>query len=134
MGFHNGRIQFNCVINKRMSENFLRVKRDILRDMREISHHTQESWATIMLEHTQYLTTDDDQKSFWNFILNPTDERDYVPLQFTTYDSENVVIEPFQKLTITDVGDEKMEDVEITLENKVHRDGMTSFIEVKPVV
>ena len=117
-----------------MSENFLRVKRDILRDMREISHHTQESWATIMLEHTQYLTTDDDQKSFWNFILNPTDERDYVPLQFTTYDSENVVIEPFQKLTITDVGDEKMEDVEITLENKVHRDGMTSFIEVKPVV
>ena len=51
-----------------MSKNFLRVKRDILRDMKE-GHHTQESWAKIMLEHTPYLKTDEDQKAFWNFIL-----------------------------------------------------------------
>ena len=53
----------------------LSVKRDILLDMKEISFHTQESWANIMLKHAQYLTTEEDQISFWNFILNPSDER-----------------------------------------------------------
>ena len=116
-----------------MSKNFLRVKRDILRDMRETAHHTQESWANIMLEHTQYLTTTEDQQSFWNFILNPNDERDYVAPKFDTIDSTDVVIEKIQKMSVVEECDEKMGDVEITLENTEHRDGLTSFIKVRQV-
>ena len=78
-----------------MSKNFLRVKRDILRDMKE-GHHTQESWAKIMLEHTPYLKTDEDQKAFWNFILNPSDDREYKSPQFCKYDCEDVVVPKFQ--------------------------------------
>ena len=73
-----------------MSKNFLRVKRDILRDMKETGHRTQESWAKIMLEHTPYLKTDEDQEAFWNFILNPSDDREYKSPQFCKYDSEDV--------------------------------------------
>ena len=116
-----------------MSKNFLRVKRDILRDMKETAHHTQESWANIMLQHTQYLTTTEDQKSFWNFILNPNDERDYVAPKFDTYDSADVVIEKYQKMSVVEEGDEKMEEVEITLENTQHREGMTVYIHTKQV-
>ena len=83
-----------------MSDNFLRVKRDILKDMKDISYHTQESWAEIMLKHSQFLTTVEDQQSFWNFILNPSDERDYVSPNFYTYDPNDVAIKEFQKLTV----------------------------------
>ena len=118
-----------------MSENFLRVKRDILLDMKETPQHTQESWANIMLKHTQYLTTVEDQNSFWNFILNPADERDYVAPAFNSYNSEDVAIKQFQKLKInvTDESDEKQEEVEITLKNTTHREGMTVYIQTKQV-
>ena len=108
-----------------MSENFLRVKRDILRDMKETPQHTQESWANIMLRNTQYLTTVEDQNSFWNFILNPADERDYVAPEFISYNSEDVAIKQFQKLKlhVTDESDEKMDDVE----------RMTVYIQTKQV-
>ena len=118
-----------------MSKNFLRVKRDILRDMKETGHHTQESWAKIMLEHTRYLKTDEDQEAFWNFILNPSDDREYKAPQFCKYDSEDATVPKFQTLTVKNVGDcdEKMEDVEITLENEEFRNGLTSYIKVTQV-
>ena len=114
-----------------MTENFLRVKRDILADMAGISHHTQESWAKIMLEHTAFLKTEEDQKSFWNFILNPKDDRKYTAPTFLTYNSEEVVIPEFQTIQIKDTDDEKME--EITLKNEEYRNGLTSYIKVTPV-
>ena len=116
-----------------MSQNFLRVKRDILKDMKDISYHTQESWAEIMLKHSQFLKTDEDQQSFWNFILNPSDERDYKSPEFYTYDPMDVVIPKFQTLTVKDVGDEKMGETEITLKNEEFRNGMTSVITVTPI-
>mgnify|MGYP003707644469 FL=1 len=114
-----------------MSENFLRVKRDILADMAGISHHTQESWAKIMLEHTAFLKTEEDQKSFWNFILNPNDDRKYNAPTFIAYNSEEVVIPEFQTIQIKDKDDEKFE--EITLKNEEYRNGLTSYIKVTPV-
>jgi len=126
-------VQIVYIITK-MSENFLRVKRDILRDMKETSQHTQESWANIMLKHTQYLETVEDQNSFWNFILNPTDERGYVNPTFTTYNSDDVVVESIQKLSVYDKDDEKSGPIEITLENEKQRDGLTMYIKTKQVV
>jgi len=115
-----------------MSENFLRTKRDMLKDIADISHHTQESWAEIMLRHSQFLKTEEDQKSFWNFILNPTDERGYVAPEFYKYHPENVVVQQFQQLTIPDEGDEKNQ--EITIKNTETRNGLTSYISVTQVV
>ena len=114
-----------------MSENFLRVKKDILADMAGISHHPQESWAKIMLEHTAFLKTEEDQKSFWNFILNPNDDRKYEAPTFMAYKSEEVVIPEFQTIQIKDTDDEKME--EITLKNEEYRNGLTSYINVTQV-
>ena len=116
-----------------MSKNFLRVKRDILKDMHETGHHTQESWAKIMLEHTRFLKTKEDQESFWNFILNPNDDRDFKTPTFLKYNSEDeIVIPKLQKLTVNGTDqDEKMED--ITLENEERRNGLTSYINVKQV-
>ena len=115
-----------------MSDNFLRVKRDILKDMKDISYHTQESWAEIMLKHSQFLTTVEDQQSFWNFILNPSDERDYVSPKFYTYDPNDVIIQKFQKLSIA-VEDDEKDSIEITLKNEEVRNGLTSYITVTPV-
>ena len=116
-----------------MSKNFLRVKRDILKDMHETGHHTQESWAKIMLEHTRFLKTKEDQEAFWGFILNPNADRDFKTPTFLKYNSyEKIVIPKLQKLTINDTDqDEKMED--ITLENEERRNGLTSYINVKQV-
>ena len=116
-----------------MSKNFLRVKRDILRDMKETGHHTQESWAKIMLEHTPYLKTDEDQEAFWNFILNPSDDREYKSPQFCKYDCEDAVVPKFQTITVKEVDDEKSGDVEITLENEEFRNGFTTYIKVTQV-
>ena len=109
-----------------MSKNFLRVKRDILKEMADIPHHTQESWAEIMLKHSQFLKTDQDQKSFWNFILNPADDRDYKAPEFYSYDPLKVEIPEFQKLCVMGDEDEKME--EITLVNEQFRNGLTCYI------
>ena len=114
-----------------MSENFLRTKRDMLKDIADISHHTQESWAEIMLRHSQFLKTEEDQKSFWNFILNPTDERGYVSPAFFKYDPEKVVIPQFQKLSIPSENEEKC--AEITLKNTETRNGLISYIRVTQV-
>ena len=97
--------------------------------MAGISHHTQESWAKIMLEHTAFLKTEEDQKSFWNFILNPNDDRKYKAPTFMTYKSEEVVIPKFQTIQVKD--DEKFE--EITLKNEESRNGLTSYINVTQV-
>ena len=120
---------YNLIFYKQMSENFLRVKRDILLDMKEISFHTQESWANIMLKHTQYLTTEEDQISFWNFILNPSDERGFVPPKYEPYDPMDVTIQKLQTFRVDD--DEKTE--EITLQNKQHREGMTMYIDTRQI-
>ena len=112
-----------------MSKNFLRVKRDLLQEMADIPHHTQESWAEIMLKYSQFLTTEQDQQSFWNFILNPADDRDYKAPEFYKYDPLNVEIPEFQKMSIKSEEDEKME--ELTLVNEEVRNGLTCYISTR---
>ena len=102
----------------------------MLKDIADISHHTQESWTQIMLGHSQFLKTEEDQKSFWNFILNPADDRDYKPPEFYNYDATKVEIPEFQKLCVKgDENDEKIE--EITLVNEQVRNGLTCYISTR---
>ena len=115
-----------------MSANFQRVKRDMMEQMSG-SHQTQESWAQIMLENTKYIQTTEDQKSFWNWILNPSDSREYKEPVFTTYDPTVVVTEKISKLTVVDEEDEKQTDRVVLLRNDVTRNGLTDTIVVTPV-
>ena len=66
-----------------MSANFLRVKKDILADMQALSHVDGDAWADIMLRHSKYCVTEEDQISFWNFILNPFDNREFKNPEYT---------------------------------------------------
>ena len=90
-----------------MSSNFERVKRDILKEMHCAPYHTASSWADIMLRNTAYLTTEDDQKEFWKWSLNPSDLRDQPEMKFVSYNPENI---------------------EVGKEFKVKRNGLTEYI------
>ena len=112
-----------------MSANFQQVKRDILKDMKAIACHTPESWADIMIQNTQHLTTKADQESFWNWIMNPSESRDYKAPTFSEYDTNNVEVPEFQTMKVVDEEDEKSQECEIVLQNKTTRNGMTMFVE-----
>ena len=106
-----------------MSQNFERVKRDILKDMKELSYISGDAWADILLKHSKYCESDADQISFWNFILNPSDSRDFeTPKYITspeilemTYTPQNVVSN------------------KVKLENEYHQEGGTVFMKTIPV-
>jgi hypothetical protein len=67
-----------------MSDNFKQVKNDILEEMRTLPQISGDAWADIMLRHSRHCVTDDDQISFWNFILNPFNRRDFVKPEYVT--------------------------------------------------
>jgi hypothetical protein len=69
-----------------MSDNFNQVKNDILEDIRTLPHISGDAWADIILRHSKYCVTDEDQLSFWNFLLNPCNNRDFVKPKYTTSD------------------------------------------------
>ena len=117
-----------------MSANFLRVKRDILRDIKESSCHSQSSWADILLRHTKYCITKEDQQSLYNYILNPEDTRDFVN---PTYEDiplvDSVNINRFEKMLVSNPEDEKEQKTEIALENEIYTKGNTTFVITKPI-
>ena len=117
-----------------MSANFLRVKEDILRDIRETTCHTQDSWADILLKHSQYCVTKEDQQSLYNFILNPSNSREFVEPKYVDIPIVNSVdINRFEKMVVNDPDEEKETETEINLKNEIYTRGGTSFIITKPV-
>ena len=111
-----------------MSKNFERVKADILRDMKSTPYHTQDSWSSIILQNIQYLETEEDQKSFWDFMLNPAEARDIKASTFEKYDPEEVVVPKMATMVIHDKDDEKEGEIEVKMTNKIVRNGMVQYI------
>ena len=111
-----------------MSKNFERVKADILRDMKSTPYHTQDSWSSIILQNIQYLETEEDQKSFWDFMLNPAEARDIKASTFEKYDPEEVVVPKIATMVIHDKDDEKEGEIEVKITNKTVRNGMVQYI------
>ena len=116
-----------------MSANFEKVKRKMIADMENTTQHTQASWADILLKAARRCHTDEDQKDFYRFVLNPNESWDVPEPTFHTIDSESdVLIQKTQTMTITDHEEEKQSDVDIKLENTIHTNGGTTYITVKP--
>ena len=117
-----------------MSANFEKVKRKMILDMAGTTQHTQQSWADIMLRAARRCHTDEDQQDFFRFVLNPNDSWDVQEPTFHTIDSESdVLIQTIQTMTVKDSEEEKQSDVDIKLENTIHTNGGTTYINVKPV-
>ncbi len=117
-----------------MSDFFTRVKTKMQKEIDSLDHHTPESWADIMLRYSSLLTTDQDQESFFNWILNPSDDLNFVPPHYKTIvPTEEVQIPTRQTVTVIDEGDEKSNETEIELEVETRRNGLTEFIVVKPL-
>ena len=107
-----------------MSKNFERVKRDILKDMENTTIHTPESWADIMLQNTQYLKTVEDQQAFWEWIVNPNEER-RKKLDFANYDPNKLEVEQFQHF--------KVNDMDVNVKNTCTQNSLTTFIVTEPM-
>ena len=111
-----------------MSDNFLKVKRKLIQDMQSAQSHTQASWADIMLKAAERCKSDEDQKDFFRFILNPNDSWDVPEPTFKNITDEDILIQRIERLTIHDPEEEK--DSEITLHNNIHTNGKTTYISV----
>ena len=117
-----------------MSANFLKVKRKMIADMAGTPQHNQQSWADIMLRAARRCHTDEDQKDFFRFVLNPNDSWDVQEPVFQSIDSESdVLLHTIQTMTVQDPEEEKHADIDIKLENTIHTNGGTTYIMVKPV-
>ena len=111
-----------------MSKNFERVKRKLMKELSDPANLTQAGWCDIMLKAAQRCTTDDDQKDFFRFVLNPNDSFDIQDPTFMTVDTDQkVLIEPFQTINLDD---EKKE--ECVMKNTIHTNGGTTFIQTRP--
>ena len=102
----------------------------MLRDMKESPLHNAESWAQIMLQNTQYLKTIEDQKSFYDWIFNPSESREYTSPNYIPYDPETIICEKFGELRVTNTDDEKQSEACFEVTQTEVRNGMTSFIQV----
>ena len=117
-----------------MSTNFEKVKRKMIDEMKNTTQHTQASWADIMLRAARRCQTDEDQKDFLRFVLNPNDTWDVPEPVFQPIDSEgDVIIQKMQSMTVKDNEEEKQSEVDIKLENTIHTNGGTTYIIAKPV-
>ena len=118
-----------------MSAHFQRVKAKMQKEIDSIHTHTPESWADIMLRNSAYLKTDEDQESFFNWILNPSDNLDYVPPVFKTVDPNlPIVIDKIQRMKVKDDSDEKTCEIDIEMDVEEHMNGLTSYSIVRPRV
>ena len=116
-----------------MSENFNRVKRDILSEL-NYGNMTQDSWAKTMLKHTAYLQSIEDQHDFWNWMSNPKDIRDFPKATFAKSNtSKTVSIPTIERIIVTDKDDEKECQTEIVLKNKIYQNGTSVTIITEPV-
>ena len=112
-----------------MSKNFLRVKRKLVEEMEGTANHTQESWAQIMLRAAERCITDEDQKDFYRFVLNPSDAWDVTePTFVSVVPTPNVLIKSFDTINVSSDEDEK--ECTVTLKNNVHTEGKIAYIHV----
>ena len=100
---------------------FERVRRNILRDMASSKVHTAESWCNIMLSNTADLTNVEEQKKFWNFLQNPTDEERDPP-----------ICDVFEHCKIDTPATTVVDN--IVLHNTFTRNGMTMYQQVVPEI
>lgn len=117
-----------------MSQNFLKVKRKLIADMKNTPFHTQKSWCDIMLKAASRCNSDQDQKDFFRFILNPDDSWDIAEPTFMTVDSEaEILIKSVETLPLVNTDDENDEkQTEYTVENTIRTNGNTTYITVTP--
>ena len=102
--------------------------------MNGTNQHTQISWAQIMLRAAKRCETDEDQKDFLRFVLNPEETWDVPEPVFKPINSEaDVLIQKMQTLTVKDTEEEKQSEVNIKLENTIHTNGGTTYIVAKPI-
>ena len=113
-----------------MSRNFERVKKKLILDMEDASSHSQEGWANIMLKAARRCTSEEDQKDFFRYILNPDDSFDIPEPVFMEIDTnpKETLIESFYTLKVQD--EEKERDVE--MRNTVYTNGNTTYITTTP--
>ena len=111
-----------------MSKNFERVKRKLIKELSDPANQTQAGWCDIMLKAAQRCRTDDDQKDFFRFVLNPSDEFDIPEPTFMKVDTDQkILIEPLQRIKISD--DEKDGKDDVILKNVATTNGGTTFIQ-----
>ena len=117
---------YYCVITKgKMSKNFNRVKKSILSEMESARSHDGESWAHIMLTNSQRLTSVEDQKAFWFWIMDPTDETD-IDLNFDECAPKEDIPAIFN-VPVED--DEKTQTIEC--HNEVSKNGLITYIHTR---
>ena len=88
-----------------------------------------------MLRAASRCKTVDDQKEFFKFVLNPHDTYDIPEPTFNVLDTPNdddIVIKKIERMRVSVVDDEKDGIVDMELENTEYRNGLTSYILVKP--
>ena len=106
-----------------MSRNVQRVIRDIENDMRNLPYVSADAWAEILLKHSRYCETEEDQQDFWKYILNPTGCREFKDPEFYTVPAtDNVDINTGYKV------DDQFYTSDLRLE------GGTMFVTSKPYV
>ena len=110
---------------------FEKVRRKIERDMDAIQVHTPESWASILLRHTQTLKDEQEQKKFWAWLGNPEEEDleapKLIPMGMPVQTPRNVTVR--QK----DECDEKCGEVNVDLVNEFEQNGCIMVCRTKPV-
>ena len=117
-----------------MSQNFRKVKRKMIQDIKDCAQHSQQNWADIMLRAARRCKTDEDQKEFFKFVLNPADSWDVQePTFMNLVPSEEVNINTVQSMFISETDDEKESHTKIVMHNDVTTVGGTTYITVKPV-
>ena len=89
--------------------------------------HDGESWAHIMLQHSLKIKTMDDQKDFWQWVLDPSEEGE-LEMQFEEYDPEAIKLT--ESYTAKSQDEEKECDQEF--DNTIKRMGFTTYIQSKP--
>ena len=102
---------------------FERVQKRILREMESCQSIDSMTWANIMLRHTAQLTSETEQKKFWNWMTNPSDA-DLAETTIFTPMPEPTEVQP----TVTAIEDNE----EIELENRWKQNGLCTFIRTAP--
>ncbi len=116
-----------------MSQNFLKVKRKLIADMENTPFHTQKSWCDIMLKAANRCTSDEDQKEFFRFILNPNDSWDVQePTFMEVTPGKDIILNSTDTITVVEEEDEKQSTETLTVKNSIHTNGNTTYITVTP--
>ena len=110
------------------------AKSRTIRDMQSREVHTSESWASILLQNTSRLTNEEEQAKYWAWILNPTEDEDVPKPDLTPMTHTENIPQDYTVRTTLAVEDEeeKNEEVNLQMTNKVHRNGLASYILTRP--